>query len=109
MRCCGFLGCALHVVCWQKAVVSAPSEQFATSVKWVPAAAAAGGPRQERAGRQCRNRCVLLPLQEAREQGLEYCGWDVGHVPECHYSAAQHAEAYGVELPAVRRRQRRRR
>jgi hypothetical protein len=38
---------------------------------------------------------LLLLLQEARDQGLEYCGWDVGHVPQCHYSDAKHAEAYG--------------
>jgi hypothetical protein len=51
---------------------------------------------------------LLLPPQEAHEQGLEYCGWDVGHVPECRYLDAKYAEAYGVELPAVRRRRRRR-
>jgi hypothetical protein len=43
-------------------------------------------------------------LQDAQKQGLQYCGWDVGHVPECKYSDVQYAEAYGVELPPVRRR-----
>lgn len=48
-------------------------------------------------------------MQEAEQRGLEYCGWDVGHVPECKYTNAAYAEAYGVELPAVRRRRQRRR
>lgn len=42
--------------------------------------------------------------QEAALQGLDYCGWDIGHVKECHYANAEHEEAYGVELPIARRR-----
>lgn len=42
-------------------------------------------------------------VQEATKQGLDYCGWDVGHVLQCNYTHPAFAEAYGVDLPARRR------
>lgn len=48
-------------------------------------------------------------VQEAVAKGLEYCGFDIGHVPQCRYTDAAHSQAYGIELPPERRRQRLRR